>query len=158
MIKIMKIIQTMKMKVTTEQTNTSSKLAIAKKFWCLYDELWTYFTPCSSVFNVNFEHVIVHRVVFFPHKHQRFYVFVTENVIILLSFLKNDCFLKIFFPRFNSHFRLVQMILKSVTFVQSHQVIEHFYYNNAHLDDIFYFASVRNSSLRKQINRLVTWK
>ena len=63
-------------------------------------------------------------------------VFCIENVIFLLSFLKNDCFLKIFFPRFKSHFRLVQMTLKSITFVLSHKVIEHFYYNNAHLNDI----------------------
>ena len=155
MIKTMKIIQTMKMKVTTHQTNTCSKSTIGKRLWSLYDKLWTYFTPCSSVSNVDFEHVIVHRVVFFHHRHQRFNVFFIEN---RLRFLDSDCFLKIFFPRFNSHFRLVQMILKSVTFVQSHQVIEHFYYNNAHLDDIFYFASVRNSSMRKQINRLVAWK
>ena len=77
-------------------------------------------------------------------------VFCTENVIFLLSFLKNDCFLKIFFLK--SHFRLVQMTLKSITFVQNHKVIEHFYYNNAHLNDIFHFASARNSSLRKQIS------
>ena len=79
-------------------------------------------------------------------------VFCIENVIFLLSFLKNDCFLKIFFPRFKSHFRLVQMTLKSITFVQNHKVIEHFYYNNAHLNDIFRFVSARNSSLCKQIS------
>ena len=59
--------------------------------------------------------------------------FCIENVIFLLRFLKNDSFLKFFFPRFKSHFRLVQMTLKSITFVQNHKVIEHFYYNNAHL-------------------------
>ena len=79
-------------------------------------------------------------------------VFCIENVIFLLSFLKNDCFLKIFFPRFKSHFRLVQMTLKSITFVQNHKVIEHFYYNNVHLNDIFQFVSARNSSLPKQIS------
>ena len=26
-------------------------------FWCFYCKLWTYFTPCSSVSIVNFEHV-----------------------------------------------------------------------------------------------------
>ena len=26
-------------------------------FWCIYCQLWTYFTPCSSVFIVNFEQV-----------------------------------------------------------------------------------------------------
>ena len=43
------------------------------------------------------------------------------------------------------------MTLKSITFVQNHKVIEHFYYDNAHLNDIFHFASARNSSLCKQI-------
>ena len=42
------------------------------------------------------------------------------------------------------------MTLKSITFVQNHKVIEHFYYNNAHLNNIFHFA--RNSSLRKHIS------
>ena len=31
-----------------------------KKGLCLYGYLWTYFTLCSSVFNVNFKHLIVH--------------------------------------------------------------------------------------------------
>ena len=75
-----------------------------------------------------------------------------ENVIFLLSFLKNDCFLKIFFPRFKSHFRLVQMTLKSVAFVRNRQVVEHFYYNNAHVNDIFHFVCARNLSLGKQIS------
>ena len=44
------------------------------------------------------------------------------------------------------------MTLKSITFVQNHKVIEHFYYNNAHSNDIFHFVSARNSSLRKQIS------
>ena len=63
-----------------------------------------------------------------------------------------DCFLKIFFPRFKWYFRLAQMKLKSITFVQNHKVIRYFYYNNAHLNDIFYFVSARYSSLHKQIN------
>ena len=80
-------------------------------------------------------------------------VFYIENVIFLPSFLKNDYFLKNFFPRFKSHFRLVQMTLKSINFVQNHKVIEHFYYNNAHhLNDIFHFVSERNLSLCKQIS------
>ena len=79
-------------------------------------------------------------------------VFCIENVIFLLTFLKNDCFLKNFFPRFKSHFRLVQMTLKSITFVQNHKVIKHFYYNDEHLNNIFHFASAINSSLRKQIS------
>ena len=103
-----------------------------------------------SVFNVDFEHVIVHRVGFFHYKD--FMVFSIEIFIFLLSFSKNDCFLKILFPRFESHFRLVQITLKSITFVQNHRAIEHFYYNNAHLNDIFHFVCTRNSSLRKQIS------
>ena len=91
-----------------------------KKLWCLYDKLWTYLIPCFSVFNVDFQHVIVHRLDFFHLKNQRFYDFCIENLIFLLSFLNNDCFLKIFLPRFNSHFRLVQMTIKSITFVESH--------------------------------------
>ena len=35
------------------------KVKAEKKFCCLYCYLWTYFTPCSSIFNVDFEHVIV---------------------------------------------------------------------------------------------------
>ena len=35
-------------------------LTIEKKFWCLYGYLGIYFTSCSSVFNVDFEHVIIH--------------------------------------------------------------------------------------------------
>ena len=107
---------------------------------------------CSSVFTVDFEHVIVHRVGFFTKNIKGFMVFFIENVIFLLSFLKNDGFLKIFLPRFKSHFRLVQTTLKSIIFVQNHKVIEHFYYNNAHLNNIFHFVSARNSSLRKQIS------
>ena len=44
------------------------------------------------------------------------------------------------------------MTLKSVIFVQNHKVIEHFYYNDAHLNDIFHFVSARNSSLGNQIS------
>ena len=79
-------------------------------------------------------------------------VFCIENVIFLLRFLKNDCSLKNIFPRFKSQIRLVQMTLKSITFVQNHNVIEHFYYNSAYLNDIFHFVNSRNSSLRKQIS------
>ena len=61
-------------------------------------------------------------------------------------------FYRFFFPRFKSHFRLVQLTLKSIIFVQNLKVIEHFYYNNAHIYDIFHFVSARNSSLRKQIS------
>ena len=70
MIKIMKIIQTIEMKVTTRQTNTCSKSAIEKRFWCRFS--YGYFTLCSGVFNVNFEHVIVHSVVIFHHKYEVF--------------------------------------------------------------------------------------
>ena len=109
-------------------------------------------TLCSSVFNVDFEHVIVHRVGFFHYKHQRFYGFLHWKCYFSSKFLKEWLLFKDFFRRFKSHFRLVQMTLKSITFVQNHKVIEHFYYNNAHLNDIFHFVSARNSSLRKQIS------
>ena len=79
-------------------------------------------------------------------------IFCIENVISPLSFLMNYCFLKIFFPRLKLHFRLVEMTLKSITFVQNHKDIQHFYYNNVHLNDIFHFVSARNSSLHKQIS------
>ena len=79
-------------------------------------------------------------------------IFCIENVISPLSFLMNYCFLKISFPRLKLHFRLVEMTLKSITFVQNHKDIQHFYYNNVHLNDIFHFVSARNSSLHKQIS------
>ena len=34
---------------------------------CLYCELWTYFTPCSSIYIANFEHVITGSTVPKPH-------------------------------------------------------------------------------------------
>ena len=51
---------------TRTRCKTCSKLTINSRltnksmtsFWCLYGELWTYFTPCSSVPIVNFKHVI----------------------------------------------------------------------------------------------------
>ena len=106
----------------------------------------------SSVFNVDFKHVIVHRVSFFHYKHQRFYGFLHWKCYFSSKFFKEWLLFKDFFPRFKSHFRLVQMTLKSITFVKNHKVIEHFYYNNAHLNDIFHFVCTRNSSLRKQIS------
>ena len=110
-------------------------------------------TLCSSVFNVEFEYVIVHRVGFFHYKHQSFYGLLHWKCYFSSKFWKEWLFFKDFFcPRFKSHFRLVQMTLKSITFVKNHKVIEHFYYNNVHLNDIFHFVSVRNSSLRKQIS------
>ena len=38
--------------------NKNTKTTPMASFWCFYWELWTYFTPCSSVFIVNFENVI----------------------------------------------------------------------------------------------------
>ena len=37
-----------------------SKLPVKplESFWCLYCWLWKYVTPCSSIFIINFEHVI----------------------------------------------------------------------------------------------------
>ena len=109
-------------------------------------------TLCSSVFNVNFEHVIVLRVGFFHYKHQRFYGFLHWKCYFSSKFFKEWLLFKDFFPILKSHFRLVQMTLKSITFVQNHKDIEHFFYNNAPLNDIFHFVSVRNSLLHKQIS------
>ena len=49
-------------KVNSGNTRTKceicSKLTPTASFWCLYCYLWTYFTLCSTVSIVNFEHVI----------------------------------------------------------------------------------------------------
>ena len=132
MIKIMNIIQTIKMKVTTQQTNSCSKSTIEKTFRCLYGYLWTYFTPCSSVFNIDFKHGIVHWF-FFHYKYQRFMFYMHRKSSYFSSKFFKECFLYItlkfilltlnfldFLPRFNSHFRLVQATLKSIIFVQNH--------------------------------------
>ena len=103
-------------------------------------------TLCSSVFNVDFEYVIVHRVGFFHYKHQRFYCFLHWKCYFSSKFFKEWLLFKYFFPRFTSHFSLVQMTLNSISFEHNHKVIEHFYYN------IFHFVSARNLSLRKQIS------
>ena len=113
-------------------------------------------TLCSSVFNVDFEHVIVHRVGFFHYKHRRFYGLLHWKCYFSSKFFEEWLLFKDFFPRFKSHFRLVQMTLKSITFVQNHKVIEHFYYNNAYLNNIFHFVSARSSSLPKQISCIKT--
>ena len=44
-------------KVNNRNTRTRCEICL-KSLWCLYCKLWIYFTPCSSVFIVNFEHVI----------------------------------------------------------------------------------------------------
>ena len=38
--------------------NKDTRAMSLASFWLLYCYLWTYFTPCSSVSIVNFEHVI----------------------------------------------------------------------------------------------------
>ena len=38
--------------------NKDTRTTPLTSFWCLYFLNWTYFTPCSSVSIVNFEHVI----------------------------------------------------------------------------------------------------
>ena len=88
MIKITKIIQTIKMKVTTQQTNTCSMLTMEKKFWLLYGYLSTYFLPCSNVFNVDFEHVIVHYFSITNIKDLCF-TFIENLHVFLPNFLKN---------------------------------------------------------------------
>ena len=76
------------------ETNRCWKSTIEKKFWCLYGYLWTYFTPCSSVFNVDFEHVIVNQFCFFFITNIKDLCFTyIENLLILLpSFFKNVSF------------------------------------------------------------------
>ena len=92
MIKIIKIIQTIKMKVTTQQINVCSKSTIEKKFWCLYGYLWTYFTPCSSVFNVDFKHVVVHYFLSITNIKDLCFTCIKNLHIFLPSFLKNFSF------------------------------------------------------------------
>ena len=46
-------------KVNSKDTRTT----LLAPFWCLYCQLWTLLTPCSSVSIVNFEHVIADWVV-----------------------------------------------------------------------------------------------
>ena len=43
-------------KVNNKETRTTSMTS----FWCIYCELWTYFTPFSSVFTVDVEQVNVY--------------------------------------------------------------------------------------------------
>ena len=62
------------------------KLNNGKKVLVSYDKFWTYFIPCSIVFNVDFEHVIVHRVFFFHYKHERFFVFCIEEWLLFKDF------------------------------------------------------------------------
>ena len=61
-------------------------------FWCLYCYLWTYFTPCSSVSIVNYEHIIAgwvaHRIISIGLKCKSFRV----NSIAVSSILKRNSF------------------------------------------------------------------
>ena len=41
--------------------NKDTRTSSISTFWCLYCQLWTYFTPCSDVSVLNFEYVIVGR-------------------------------------------------------------------------------------------------
>ena len=92
MIKITKIIQTIKMKVIKQQINICSNTTVEKKFWCLHGYLWTYFTPCSSVFDVDFKHVIVHY--FFSHyKHQRIMSYMHKKSSYSSSKFVKECLL-----------------------------------------------------------------
>ena len=49
-----KLIKVWNMFKVSNKDNRTTPMA---SFWCLYCQLWTYFTPCSSVSIVNFEHV-----------------------------------------------------------------------------------------------------
>ena len=41
----------------SQVNNKDTRTTPMKSFWCLYCYLWRYFTPCSSVSIVDFEHV-----------------------------------------------------------------------------------------------------
>ena len=93
-----------------------------KRFWCRFS--YGYFTLCSGVFNVNFEHVIVHSVVIFHHKYEVFMFYMHWKSSYFFSKFYKECLLCIkiylidlkpsrFNSRFNSHLRLVQMTLKN---------------------------------------------
>ena len=45
--------------------NKDTRTTLLASVWCLYSYLWTYFTSCSSVSVVNFEHVIAGVVKYF---------------------------------------------------------------------------------------------
>ena len=61
----MKIIQTMIMKVTTEQPNTCSKSTIRKKLLCLYDKLWPFIF--SHLLSINMVTCyVLFLILFFP--------------------------------------------------------------------------------------------
>ena len=81
----MKLIQAIKMKVTTQRTNTCSTSTIEKKFSCLYGYLWTYFTPCSSVFRFRTCNC---SLVFFHYKYQTFMCYMHRKSYFSYKFFK----------------------------------------------------------------------
>ena len=85
---------------------------------------------------------------FFPLQISKILWFLHWKCYISSKFFKEwvkrmkECFLKILFPTFKAHFRLVQMALKSITFVQNHKVVEHFI-TIMHILTIFFILLVR---------------
>ena len=156
----MKIIQTIKLKVHVKSQQQKKSFG---DFMVIFEQI----SQLALVFLMPISNMQVFQF-FFHYKYQRFMFCMHRKSSYFSSRFFKECFIYItlkfilltlnfldFFPRFNSHFRLVQATLKSIIFVQNHQVIQHFYYNNAYLNDLLYFASARNLSLRKYINRLL---
>ena len=82
-------------KVNNKETRTTP-MAL---FWCLYCYLWTYFTPCSSVSIVNFEHVnadweVNHWVLFLRINHHFSSCFENVNKMFRKYDWKSSCLAK----------------------------------------------------------------
>ena len=96
MIKIMKIIQAKKNEDNHPVNKYMFKVNNRKSFFVslwLTLSIFTYFTPCSCVFNVDFEHVIVRWVVFSPTNIKYLpFTYIGNLHIFFLSFSKNVCF------------------------------------------------------------------
>ena len=74
--------------------NKDTRTTLAS-FWCLYCELWTYFTPCFSVSIVNFEHgnagwAGVEFAVSIVNEVQQLLPQLSTNLIVRESILMND--------------------------------------------------------------------
>ena len=98
-------------------------------FWCLYFQLWTYFTPCSSVSTVNFEHVnadwepsyLIKRVMIKLHKvtlHRIKIAEITDNICIkyTTSFLLNKLLNRLKTKKKNRIILRLLILLKLLTF------------------------------------------
>ena len=73
----------------SNKDNRTTSLAF---FWCLYCELWTYFTPCSNCSIVNFKHLIAVWLVLF-------YLWSTLSIYWLRCCGHADCFYLLVFSQ-----------------------------------------------------------